>query len=209
MAHLQIKTTCYYTNPREVAQVSGAILPLPTARDTLPAMTALVKEELRRLIDGTPSLLTNYLNLDEQVQPNGIDLTLKEVFSLEGPGIIPVANADRKLSALVPLPFTDSCRIHLAPGNYLITYNEVVSLPKDVMALGRTRSSLLRCGTAIHTAVWDAGYSGRSQSLIVVYNKDGIILEQNARLLQLVFFRLGAATEGYCGVYQGEGTGER
>lgn len=168
-------------------------------------MTCLAKEELLRLVDGKPSLLSSYLNLAEQVQPNGIDLTLKEVFTLEGPGIIPVDNADRKLSALVPLPFDASNRLHLAPGNYLITYNEVVSLPKDVMALGRTRSSLLRCGAAIHTAVWDAGYSGRSQSLIVVYNKDGIILERNARLLQLVFFRLGSVTEGYCGIYQGEG----
>ena len=167
-------------------------------------MTALAREELRRLIDGAPPLLTNYLNLDEQVQPNGIDLTLKEVFALEGPGIIPVSNLDRKLSALVPLPFNVANHIHLAPGNYLITYNEVVSLPKDVMALGRTRSSLLRCGAAIHTAVWDAGYSGRSQSLIVVYNKDGIILEKNARLLQLVFFRLGSATEGYSGIFQNE-----
>jgi len=169
-------------------------------------VTCLAKEELRRLIEGNPSLLTNYLNLNEQLQPNGIDLTLKEVFTLGGPGIIPVDNAERKLSALVPLPFNIANHIHLEPGNYLITYNEVVSLPKDVMALGRTRSSLLRCGAAIHTAVWDAGYSGRSQSLIVVYNRDGIILERNARLLQLVFFRLGSATEGYCGIYQGEGT---
>ena len=169
-------------------------------------MTALSKEELRQLIDAKPSLLSDYLNLGEQMQPNGIDLTLQEVFSLAGPGIIPVDNAERKLSTLVSLPFNVSNHIHLAPGNYLVTYNEVVTLPKDVMALGRTRSSLLRCGAAIHTAVWDAGYSGRSQSLIVVYNKDGIILEKNARLLQLVFFRLGSATEGYRGIYQGEGT---
>ena len=169
-------------------------------------MTALAKEELLRLIEGTPPLLANYQNLGDQVQPNGIDLTLREVFTIEGPGTIPVDNADRKLSALAPLPFDDSGRIHLGAGNYLITYNEVVSLPKDVMALGRTRSSLLRCAAAIHTAVWDAGYSGRSQSLLVVYNRDGITLEKNARLLQLVFFRLGSATEGYCGIYQNENT---
>jgi dUTP pyrophosphatase len=204
MAHLQTKTTCYYTNLTEAVQVPGVILPPAVAHVTLPAMTALAKEELRCLIEATPSLLTNYLNLDEQVQPNGIDLTLKEVFNLEEPGIIPVDNANRKLSALVTLPFDASNRIHLLPGNYLVTYNEIVSLPKDVMALGRTRSSLLRCGAAIHTAVWDAGYSGRSQSLIVVYNKDGIILEKNARLLQLVFFRLGSMTEGYCGIFQNE-----
>ncbi|PPD57447.1 deoxyuridine 5'-triphosphate nucleotidohydrolase [Dehalogenimonas etheniformans] len=167
-------------------------------------MTCIAKEELLRLIENKPSLITDYLCLQDQVQPNGIDLTLKEVFNIDGPGVIPVDNAQRKLSSLSPLPFDGKDRIHLKPGDYLITYNEVVSLPKDVMALGRTRSSLLRCGAAIHTAVWDAGYSGRSQSLVVVYNKDGIILEKNARLLQLVFFRLGSETEGYSGIYQNE-----
>jgi dUTP pyrophosphatase len=170
-------------------------------------MTCIAKKELLKLIAGTPSLLTDYLNLGEQVQPNGIDLTLREIFSLEGPGVIPVDNANRQLSKIEPLPFNDANHVHLGPGNYLIIYNEVVTLPKDVMALGRTRSSLLRCGAAIHTAVWDAGYSGRSQSLMVVYNKDGIVIEKNARLMQLVFFHLGSETEGYCGVYQNENTG--
>ncbi|MEN8613659.1 deoxyuridine 5'-triphosphate nucleotidohydrolase [Dehalogenimonas sp. THU2] len=170
-------------------------------------MTALPKAELRHLIAGTPPLLAEYLDLDQQLQPNGIDLTFKEIFDYAGPGIIPVDNAGRKLAPVATRPFDTDGRVHLKEGIYLITYNEVVSLPADVMALGRPRSSLLRCGAAIHTAVWDAGYSGRSQSLLVVYNKEGITLEKNARLLQLVFFRLDAETEGYCGVYQGENTG--
>ncbi|XUW99830.1 MAG: deoxyuridine 5'-triphosphate nucleotidohydrolase [Dehalogenimonas sp.] len=167
-------------------------------------MTCIAKEELLLLIDKKPSLLTNYLCLEEQIQPNGVDLTLKEISNIDGLGVIPVDNSGRKLPNLATVPFDNDDRIHLKPGNYLITYNEVVSLPKNVMALGRARSSLLRCGAAIHTAVWDAGYSGRSQSLIVVYNKNGIILEKNARLLQLVFFRLGSETEGYSGIYQNE-----
>jgi dUTP pyrophosphatase len=170
-------------------------------------MTALPKAELRRLIESEPPLLAEYLDLDQQLQPNGIDLTLKDIFDYAGPGIIPVDNAGRKLAPVAARPFGTGGRLHLEEGIYLITYNEVVSLPADVMALGRTRSSLLRCGAAIHTAVWDAGYSGRSQSLLVVYNKEGITLEKNARLLQLVFFRLDAETEGYCGVYQGENAG--
>ncbi|MBI3743598.1 MAG: deoxyuridine 5'-triphosphate nucleotidohydrolase, partial [Chloroflexi bacterium] len=72
-------------------------------------------------------------------------------------------------------------------------------------ALGRTRSSLLRCGAALHTAVWDAGYSGRSESLMVVYNPAGFTLEHNARIMQLVFFALAQEVhEGYRGVYKGE-----
>jgi dUTP pyrophosphatase len=58
---------------------------------------------------------------------------------------------------------------------------------------------------AIHTAVWDAGYSGRSTSLLSVLNPAGFRLQIGARILQLVFFGLAAAAnEGYQGVYQGE-----
>jgi len=72
------------------------------------------------------------------------------------------------------------------------------------MALARPRSSLLRCGVTVDTAVWDAGYSGRSQSLMVVYNPLGFRLQRNARIVQLVFLRLTRETEGYRGAYQGE-----
>ena len=57
-----------------------------------------------------------------------------------------------------------------------------------------------------HTAVWDAGYSGRSQSLLVVYNPQGLRLQKNARIVQLIFLQLTGTTEGYNGAYQGENT---
>ena len=73
------------------------------------------------------------------------------------------------------------------------------------MALGRPRSSLTRSGVAIHTAVWDAGYSGRSTSLLTVPNHAGFTVERGARVMQLVFITLSGAVEsGYDGIYQGE-----
>jgi dUTP pyrophosphatase len=77
-------------------------------------------------------------------------------------------------------------------------------MPSDIMALGRPRSSLLRCGVDIGTAVWDAGYSGRSQSLLTVHNPAGFRVQRNARVMQLVFFRLNTETPGYNGKYQRE-----
>ncbi len=94
--------------------------------------------------------------------------------------------------------------IELTPGAYSITYNEIVNLPADLTALGQPRSSLLRCGVDVGTAVWDAGYSGRSQSLLTVHNPLGFRLERNARILQLIFFRLSGKTSGYQGKYRGE-----
>src|SRR5207244_3333002 len=62
-----------------------------------------------------------------------------------------------------------------------------------------------RSGVSIHGAVWDAGYSGRGEGLLSVLNSRGYRLQRGARVAQLVFFRLSAATaEGYKGRYHGE-----
>ena len=164
----------------------------------------LSRQEIYRLLKQEPPLVESYLDLDEQVQPNGIDLTLREVALLESSGKIAVKNTERQLPGLAPLVFDGLGFIDLIPGIYLITYNEIVHLPNNVMALARPRSSLLRCGVTVGTAVWDAGYCGRSQSLMVVYNSQGFRLQRNARIVQLVFLKLTKETEGYHGAYQGE-----
>ena len=105
---------------------------------------------------------------------------------------------------MTPLVFDEWGYIDLMPGAYIITYNEIVHLPKNVMALATPRSSLLRCGVTVYTAVWDAGYSGRAQSLMAVYNPGGFRVQRNARVVQLVFMKLTQETEGYHGAYQGE-----
>jgi len=148
--------------------------------------------------------MEGWVNLEEQVQPNGIDLTLREIALLQSSGKIGVDNSQRVVSDLAPLVFDGPGFIDLVPGAYIITYNEIVHLPNNIMALGRPRSSLLRCGVSIGTAAWDAGYSGRSQSLMIVYNPQGFRLQKNARITQLIFFRLTQETQGYQGVYQGE-----
>ena len=164
----------------------------------------LSKQDIQRLLQQEPPLMEDYINLEEQVQPNGIDFTLRQVSMLQSSGKIAVKNSQRLVSDTAPLVFDGLNFIDLMPGAYIITYNEIVHLPKNVMALATPRSSLLRCGVTINTAVWDAGYSGRSQSLMVVYNPQGFRLQRNARIVQLVFFELTRETEGYQGAYQGE-----
>ena len=167
----------------------------------------LSKQDIQRLLQQEPPLIEGYINLEQQVQPNGVDLTLREVALLQTSGKITISDSQRLVSDLAPLVFNGLGFIDLMPGAYIVTYNEIVHLPKNVMALARPRSSLLRCGVTINTAVWDAGYSGRSQSLMVVYNSQGIRLQRNARIVQLVFFQLTEETEGYHGAYQEENIG--
>ncbi|MBN1692684.1 MAG: deoxyuridine 5'-triphosphate nucleotidohydrolase [Dehalococcoidales bacterium] len=167
-------------------------------------MSVLSGSDIRRLLKNSPPLVEGWLNLDEQVQANGFDLTLREVAAMQSGGTIAVSNNERVLADLSPLAFGADGFIELTPGVYMVTYNEIVHLPKNIMALGRPRSSLLRCGVNLGTAVWDAGYEGRSQSLLTVHNPRGFRVQQNARITQLVFMELTGDSEGYNGVYQGE-----
>ena len=164
----------------------------------------LSKQDIHRLLQKKPPLIEGYISLEEQVQPNGIDLTVRDIALLQSSGRITVEDSQRLVPNLAPLVFDGLGFIDLMPGAYIITYNEIVHLPKNIMALARPRSSLLRCGVTVDTAVWDAGYSGRSQSLMVVYNPPGFRLQRNARVAQLIFLRLSRKTEGYHGAYQGE-----
>lgn len=165
----------------------------------------LSRDDILKMLGAMPPLVENLCDAPQQVQPNGIDLTLKEVALFSSPGSLGPSNQNRVLSGTSPLVFDGLGRIDLSPGCYLITYNEVVNLPRNLMALAMPRSSLLRCGVSIHNAVWDAGYSGRSQSLMAVYNPQGFRLYRNARIVQMVFLFLShEVAEGYQGMFQGE-----
>jgi len=165
----------------------------------------LSREDILKLLKTTPPLVENLHDVEEQVQPNGLDLTLREVALFSSSGSLDFSNKGRVLSRTSRLVFDGLGRIDLPSGCYLITYNEVLNLPNNIMALAAPRSSLLRCGVGIHNAVWDAGYSGRSQSLMVVYNPQGFRLHRNARIVQIVFFLLSHEVgQGYQGAFQGE-----
>jgi dUTP pyrophosphatase len=167
-------------------------------------MSILSYDDILALIKSEPPLVESYLNLELQLQTNGFDLSLRSISRLTSCGRLALDNNNRIVSTQQKVDFGPDGIIHLEPGSYSITYNEIVHLPKDIMALGLSRSSLLRCGSSLHTAVWDAGYSGRSESLLVVHNPLGQHLEKDARILQLVFSRLTGISHGYDGAYQGE-----
>lgn len=165
--------------------------------------SVLSAARIKQLQKNTPPLIEGLLDAEQQIQPNGVDLSLYCVQVFQSAGQLDFNNHERILPTLSHLNYENGW-IALAQGEYLVTFNEIVHLPVNIMALGRTRSSLLRMAVSLGTAVWDAGYNGRSQSLLVVHNPEGVRLAQNARLLQLVFFEIDGGTHAYNGLFQNE-----
>lgn len=165
----------------------------------------LSKEDILELMSAEPPLVEHLPDPEGQIQPNGVDMTVRDIAMFETSGTLHPDKRGRILSGTAPLIFDGLGSITLIPGCYLVTCNEIVNLPRDVMALARPRSSLLRCGVTVENAVWDAGYSGRSQALMVVYNPLGFRIYRNSGIIQMVFFHLSSETaEGYNGIYQNQ-----
>ena len=173
--------------------------------------SVLSRSQIRALLRTKPPLIEELIDVNTQLQPNGVDLTVRQIEKIVSAGCIDFSNKDRKLSDTEKLDF-DADGLFLPPGQYKVIYNEIVHLPKDIMAIGAPRTSLLRCGVTVETGFWDAGYEGRSESLLIVINEKGFYVKRNARILQLAFIRLSkkiAAGSGYAGIYQSENIGQR
>ncbi|MGB4086051.1 deoxyuridine 5'-triphosphate nucleotidohydrolase [Methanothrix sp.] len=150
-------------------------------------------------------LVESMIEPKTQTQMCGMELTVQRIERFTSSGAVAFENSERRLPETEVMEFDQSGWIELPAGAYLVTFNEIVSIPADVAAMARARSTLLRCGASLQTALWDPGYRGRSQSLLVVHNPSGLRLKSNARLMQLVFMRLEKkAEELYEGRYQGE-----
>ena len=167
--------------------------------------TPLNKISIEKLISPPFNLIRNYQDLNIQMQPNGFDMTLATISKFTNRGKIDFDNSERILANTKIIPFNKTGWLKLKQGSYLITFNEIVKMPLNIMALGKPRSSLLRNGVSIHSAVWDAGYEGKSSALLVIYNSE-FEIKQNARIFQLVFFKLDKTVKkGYEGKFHKEG----
>ena len=167
----------------------------------------LNREEIKRLIEKN-NLVSNYRDLDTQLTPNGFDLTAAKIYEFSGSGALDFSNKERKIppsQELVPQKEKPEDKFgwwQLAPGIYKVVTNEIVKLPLDLIGVAFARSSLLRMGAFTQTGVWDAGFEGVSEFVIVVGNPLGMKLKQNARVAQLLFTKITETETGYNGIYQ-------
>lgn len=160
----------------------------------------LTKHEIYELVQ-KGWLVQNMLDPELQIQPAGVDLSLAKVFSLEGEGVIDFSNENRKLPEYREIPPKEGVWI-LEKGTYNATMNEYIKLPNDIAAIVLPRSSALVCGIEAHSALWDPGYEGRGFLHFTVTRR--VKIHENARIVQMIFFRMSEESEGYNGIFKGE-----
>lgn len=137
----------------------------------------------------------------DNLTPQGYDVTVADIEAMYGTGSL---LKDGKVLPVYHSLMHPERPTYLGVGQYLVTFNETVSVPVDMCAFLWPRSTLLRMGASLQTAVWDAGYSGIGSSLILVTNPNGVYIERGARIGQLVFHQLEDETDRpYAGQYQG------
>lgn len=152
-----------------------------------------IKEEIEK------GMVTEYKDLDIQLQPNGFDLTVSQIDKIISKGVIDFDNTHRELPKYERIRFLDN--IDLPLGNYVIHFNEKLNIPSNIVALAFPRSSLIRMGATIETAVFDSGFNGYCQCLLIVSNKSGIRINKDARMIQLIFLEREDDESLYNGIY--------
>lgn len=166
----------------------------------------LNKNEIKKLIE-TKKLIENYMSLDKQLTPNGIDLTVDKVSKFKKAGSLDFSNKERMIpeaEEVSPAKKNKEDKYgwwELQEGIYKIKTNEAVNLPNNLIALAFSRTSILRMGCLTSHGVWDAGFSGKGEFTLTVQNPAGVKIKQNARIAQLIFYKIGE-TEGYDGIFK-------
>ncbi len=137
----------------------------------------------------------------------GWDLTIKEVKAIgQGNHMITKNSSNVDKSAYIKMPLMinpDSPKQHvfvLQPGPYSITFHQGCVLPDNVMAQIVQRSSLLRCGVEIKSAVYDPGFKTDLMGAVMIVHNT-IQIELGARVAQIIMSETSKA-EVYDGQYQ-------
>lgn len=140
--------------------------------------------------------------LGENIQQQGVDVRVSEIFLVEGGGLIP-ERGKTQLPTSNKVSIMGDGRYHLSPGYYEVKFVEGCDVPPNLTLHLKTRSSLVRCGSIIHSGQFDAGFNTEAMGAFLQVNIP-ITIEPGARLAQVLCFETASVEEEalYSGQYQ-------
>ena len=141
-------------------------------------------------------------NSGEQKQPAGFDVTVSRIFAYPKDRFTLTVTKPEN-SRLEEVQARNDI-FELKEGAYFVELNEITTIPKDAIGILLPRSTLLRNGLDVRTALFDPGYSGQPKVMLVCHRPASI--ERFARIGQLVVLKSDRDfSSQYLGQYQGEG----
>ncbi len=136
--------------------------------------------------------------LPDQIQQAGIDLTLDTIYRFKGSGVLDFDNSKRKIAETEIIEFKEY--VDLNPGPYKIRFTEYFEIPNDTIGILFPRSTLLRNGCTINSGLFDPGFKGYGEVLLIAFNP--IRLYKKARIAQIVLFKNDKSFQEYSGIYK-------
>ena len=141
------------------------------------------------------------VNSGEQVQPAGYDVSVSKIFSYSEDQDFTLSIAKAKNSPLLEVE-PSAGFYELKKGAYCVELNEITTIPGNAIGILFPRSTLLRNGLDLRTALFDPGYSGQPKVMLVCHKKARI--ERYARIGQIIILQSSGEFRKYSGQYQGE-----
>jgi deoxycytidine triphosphate deaminase len=138
-------------------------------------------------------LVKNLIHGEKQVKEYSLDLTVREVFKLEGPGSIDFGGSEYaepkkvKVNPVKQKPDDKYEWWHLEAGTYLVTLNETIEKVDGIGFLS-PHPRLMKAGcthTTLFTLEWRRDYI-----LPLTVGENGLKLKENARISKLLVLKL-------------------
>lgn len=144
---------------------------------------------------------------EDMIQMHALDIRIGKVYRIAGGFFVPEKGktSQSKKEEMFPLvePTVPPREIfNLMPGVYAFDAVQSVEMAEGEAGWLVPRSSLTRNGVDVRSALYDAGYKGGVNGIIVVHNPHGCSIERNARVAQFVIVKAETA-KLYDGQYQG------
>jgi len=162
--------------------------------------------ELRKLI--ASDKLIEGLSKRDLENPEGcvFDLQIDKVFELKGKAFLGID--ERETPETIELasyePGKKSTFVFQPNKYYLVKTVEKITLPENIAAVFRSRSTLFRCGLTLHTGIANPGFSGSLYFGLANLGALPVKIELGARIASVIFMQIkGKPVNTYRGQWQG------
>lgn len=158
------------------------------------------------MIVGRENLIKLFPNFADDVQENGIDLRIGELYTIDEHeySVVGCKDDEKILPTLVKVDDDGMGYYLLKPKKYyFVKVDREIEIPHNYTQTYLIRSTLARCGLLLISSVGDDSFKGTlMMGLYNTNDKLDIIVGKNERIIQAVTYENDGTAKAYDGSYQ-------